>query len=279
QVDLRVRLQEHLGFVPSCVGDPPCQDNLPGDPVDETSVWALPPWELEHTVTAAAKLDYDERVYFRIYVNGLAQVHIGQESAPPGWVHYEIQNGLGDPPGDQYLWEMVLEVAQVALHRTPWNVFPEGAANLAFTVRDVPVGLTGDEATEAVRPFLQEQAPLLSDLLLGNYREDNDPVDVYYRRGDDGLPYLFFVAADDLPANVEYPYATPGLFADPELTTKLSALQVPGVHDEAHEKLALSPGETVVYFADDAGQVFRLRAVMPEGDDSEIEVFVAARLD
>jgi hypothetical protein len=279
RVDLRVRLEEHVGFVPSCVGDPPCQESLPGAPHDDTSVWALQPWELEHVVTAAAKLDYDDRVWFRIYVGGLAQVHIGQEGAPPGWVHYEVEGGLGNPPGDQYLWETVLEVAQVALHHTPWTDFAEGSASVAFTVRDVPVGLTGDEATAAVRPYLQEQAPLLSDLLLGNYRDSNDPVDVYYRRGEDGGAYLWFVGADELPAGVDYPYEQPGLYADPDLVDKLSTTAIPGLRDTTHEKLALGPGETVVYFADDEGQTYRLRAVMPEGDDSEIEVFVARRID
>lgn len=279
RVDLRVRLGEHDGFVPTCVGDPPCQDNAPGDPVDDTSVWALPPWELERVVTAAAKLDFQRRVYFAIYVNGLAQVHIGQEGAPPGWVHYEVENGLGDPPGDQYLWETVLEVAQVAMHHTPWTDFAEGSASVAFTVREIPVGLTGAEATAAVRPFLQEQASLLSELLLGNYRDGNDPVDVFYRRGDDGRAYLWFTAADDLQPDVEYPYAQPGLFSDAELTTKISATEIAGVRDTSHEKLALEPGETVVYFADDVGQTYRLRALMPEGDDHEIEVFVAPRID
>ncbi|MCX4244066.1 hypothetical protein [Paraliomyxa miuraensis] len=278
-VDLRVQLLEHPEFVASCVGDPACQSNLPESPLDDASVWTIDPWLLERTVTTAAKLDYDQRVYWAIYVNGLAQVHIGQEGAPPGWVHYEIENGLGDPPGDQYLWEMVLEVAQVALHHTPWNDFDEGDASVAFTVRDVPVGLSGEEATEAVRPFLQEQAGLLSDLLLGNYREENDAVDVVYRRAEDGVAYLYFTAAEDLVPGVEYPYGTPGLFSDPDLTQKISSLQIDGVRDETHEKLALGPGETVVYFADDGGQTYRLRAVMPAGGDSEIEVFVAARVD
>ncbi len=278
RVDLRVRLEEHVGFVPSCVGDPPCQDDLPGSPEGPDSVWALEPWELEHVVTSAALRDYQRRVWFAIYVGGLAQVQIGQEGNPPGWVHYEVEGGLGDPPGDQYLWETVLEVAQVALHHTPWTDFAEGSASVAFTVRDVPVGLTGAEATEAVKPYLQEQAPLLSDLLLGNYRDGNDPVDVLYRRGDDGVAYLWFAGADEQPLGVEYPYAQPGLFADPDLTTKLSTTTIAGVRDQAHEKLALAPGETVVYFADDEGQTYRLRAVMADGDDTEIEVFVAPRL-
>lgn len=279
RVDLRVRLREHDGFVPSCVGDPPCQDNLPGDPVDDTSVWALPPWDLERVITAAALYDFERRFYFAIYVNNLAQVHIGQEGAPGGWVHYEVENGLGDPPGDQYLWEMVLEVAQVAMHHTSWADLAEGAASVAFTVREIPVGLSGAEATAAVRPFLQAQASLLSELLLGNYRDGNDPVDVFYRRGDDGRTYLWFTGAEDFPVGVEYPYAAPGLFSDPELTTKISALELEGVHDTTHEKLALEPGETVVYFADDEGQTYRLRAVMAAGSDTEIEVFVAPRID
>ncbi|MEM9452998.1 MAG: hypothetical protein AAGF11_02380 [Myxococcota bacterium] len=278
-VDLRVGLAEYNGFVVSCVGDPPCQDNMPGSPVDESSVWALPEHTLEYVITSAAHRDYGDRMYFAIYVNSLAQVHIGQEGAPLGWLHYEVAGGLGDPPGDQYLWEVVLEVAQVALHQTPFETFPEGAANVAFTVRDVPVGLTGDEAIEAVKPYLQEQAGLLSDLLLGTYRENNDPVDFYYRRGDDGGRYLFFVAAEDLPTNVEYPYGDPGFFADAELTQKVSQLQFAGLRDESHEKVALSIGETILYFADDEAQVYRLRMVVSDSDDTEIEAFIAARND
>lgn len=278
-VDMRVRLVEHVGFVPSCVGDPPCQDNAPDSPVGEDSVWTLPRWTLEYVVTATALRDYAERVYFAIYVNGLAQVHIGQEGAPPGWTHYQVENGIGDPPGDQYLWEVVLEVAQVALHHSPFNDFGEGAANAAFTVRDVPVGLSGAEAVEAVKPYLQGQSGLLSELLLGNYRDNNDAVDVYYRRGEDGGAYLFFVAPEDLPPNVEYPYGQPGFFSDPELTTKVSATEIADVRDQAHEKVQVLAGETVLYFQDDQSQTYRLRAVMPEGDDTEIDVFVAAKVD
>ncbi len=276
-VDLRVRLSEHDGFVPSCVGDPPCQENLPDSPVDDSSVWALPPWALEYVVTSTGLRDYADRMYFAIYVSGLAQVHIGQEGAPTGWIHYEVEGGLGDPPGDQYLWEVVLEVAQVALHQTPFTTFEEGSANVAFTVRDIPVGLTGAEAIEAVKPYLQEQAGLLSNLILGNYRENNDPVDLYYRRGEDGGAYLFFTAAEDLPPNLEYPYTLPGMFSDSELTTKVSQLEFEGVRDQAHEKVRLGPGETVLYYLDDQGQTHRVRAVVPDGDDTEIEVFVATK--
>ncbi|MCA9648495.1 MAG: hypothetical protein H6712_29695 [Myxococcales bacterium] len=279
RVDLRVTMLEHDAFVPTCVGDPPCQANLPGEPVDDTSVWALPPWSLERIVTAAALHDFGERVYFTQYVMGLAQVLIGQNGDPPGWIHYEIEAGLGDPPGDQYLWETVLEVAQVALHHTPYADYIEGGADVAFTVRDIPVGLTGAEATEALRPYLGEQAGLLSDLLLGDYRDNNDPVDFHYRRGDDGQTFLFFTAADDLPLGVEYTYPTPGFFADAELSDKVSDTLQPGVSDLAHEKVPLGPGETVLYFADDTGQVYRVRVTMPEGDDTEIEVAIAARED
>ncbi|MCH9684272.1 MAG: hypothetical protein K0V04_22755 [Deltaproteobacteria bacterium] len=279
RVDMRVQLQEHVGFVPSCVGDPPCQQNLPGDPTSADSVWALPPWALEYVVTSAAQDDYARRQYFAIYVSGLALVLIGQEDDPGGWIEYQVEQGLGDPPGSQYLWETILEVAQVALHHTPFADFDEGDASVAFTVRDIPVGLSGAEAAEAVRPFLQEQAPLLSDLLLGNYRESNDPVDFYFRRAQDGRPYLFFVAQDDLPPGVEYGHPQPGFFADPDLTDKRSRTQIDGVPDDDHEKLALSVGETAVYFADDTGDTYRLRVVVSPDDDTQITVAVAPRLD
>ncbi|MBK6918253.1 MAG: hypothetical protein IPH07_12725 [Deltaproteobacteria bacterium] len=267
-VDLRFRTTETVGFVPSCLGDPPCQDNAPGSPQGGSSVWGLDPWLLEYNVTAGARNDYIDRTFLGGYLFNTAHVLIGQGGNPPGWVEYDIPLNLGSPPDPQYVWETILEVAQVALHETPYASIPEGQANVAFTLFDVPVGITGPEAAQAVRPYLQEQASVLSDFLLGDYKKNNDPVDFYYRRAEGGVPYLFFVNEKDLPDGQPYAYGNPGFFDDPALTQKRSSTQVAGVGDTTHEKLALVDGVTTVYFQDDGGITWRARFELPTDDDT-----------
>jgi hypothetical protein len=184
---------------------------------------------------------------------------------------------LGHPPEDQFLWETVLEVAQVALHHTPFATFPEGGADVAFTLEGIDVGLTGTQAADAVRPFLQQQSAEISDYLLGGVYDDNAGIEFYYRRGEDGKPYAFFAAASDLPEGTTDSHPTPGFFAGPTLEPdeKLSRREIVGVADTEHEKLPIVEGETVAYFADEQGQPWRARFVH-DGDDSEIEVSLGA---
>jgi hypothetical protein len=278
-VDLRFRLREYGQFVPSCTGAS-CQGNLPGSPASNSSVWARDPWDLEYVLTAGAYNDYGNRVYAAGYLLGTADVNIGQDGNPPGWVQYDILFGLGNPPEDQYIWETVLEVGQVALHNTPFNTFSEGQTDVAFTLHDVPVGITGSQAAEAVRPYLQAQAAKLSDFLLGDYEKNNDRVDFFYARGDDGNVYLYFIAPGDRADDDTYTYADPGFFSDSALAHKISETAVPGLTDTVHEKVRLDPGETVVYFGDESGQVYRLRITLPQnGDGSTAQAAVAALLD
>jgi hypothetical protein len=276
-VDLRFAAVEHTGFVPSCLGAPPCQQNLPESPQGGSSVWGLDPWKLEYNVAAAARADYAARTFYGSYLFGTAKVLIGQDGNPPGWIEYDIPLNFGSPPEAQYVWETILEVAQVALHETPFASIGEGNANVAFTLFDVPVGLTGSEAAEAVRPYLQEQASLLSDFLLGDYKKNNDHVDFFYRRAEDGEPYLFFVAEGDQKDGEPYTYANVGFFSSSTFEDKVSDTQVFGLGDTVHEKLWVPEGETVVYFEDDGGQVYRARLVRDAGAD-EIEVHLSRKV-
>lgn len=277
-VDLRFQAIERTGYVPSCLGNPPCQANLPGAPANGSSVWALDPWLLEYNVAAAARSDYAARTFYGSYLFGTAKVLMGQDGNPPGWLEYDVPFNLGSPPDPQYVWETILEVAQVALHETPFATISEGAGNVAFTLYDVPVGITGSEAAEAVRPYLQEQASLLSDFLLGDYKKNNDNVDFYFRRGDDGQPYLFFVAESDLKDGEPYQYETVGFFEDASLESKASATTLAGLGDTLHEKLHVPEGETVVYFKDDGGLVYRARIVRGDADDT-IEIHLSQKID
>lgn len=275
-VDLRFRIQEYDEFVPTCTTDP-CKANLPGSAWGPDSVWARDPWLIEPIIVAAARERYKTRTFYVEYGFGvLAKIFIGQDGDPPGWSRYEILFDLGDPPEDQYLWETIGEVAQVRMHDNLYAQFPEGTADVAFTLTDIPVGLSAEAAEAAVRPALQAQASKLSDILLGDYKKNNGTVDFYYRRASDGRPYVFFVAPEDLPDGAAYPYASPGFFASPDLsaTSKLSARELPGVGDTLREKLVLDPGETVVFAEGRDGIVRRLRFVA--GDDpTSIEVHVA----
>ncbi|MEO8179842.1 MAG: hypothetical protein ABI895_13500 [Deltaproteobacteria bacterium] len=278
-LDLRLRSFEAGQFVPSCLGAR-CQANAPGMPVGNNSVWAIDPWLIEYNIAAGARNDYLARTFAGNYLLGLARISLGQNGAPAGWVTYDVPLGLGSPPEDQYAWETILEVAQVALHRTPLATIPEGEAAVAFTLYDVPVGLTGTEAAQKVRPYLKAQAGVLSDLLLGDYRKNNDAVDFYYRRAETGVPYLFFVAEAEaeLKDGLTYLYQRrPGFFRTSELQDKLSSAELPGLSDVSHEKLPISDGETTVYFEGDGGIIRRARIVRAAGSD-DLEIHLARKL-
>lgn len=273
-IDLRFKISEYPQFVPSCTGSGVCQDNLPGAPTSPQSVWARDPWDIEYLVADAAYRDYVNLPPFSVtYLLGSASVDVGQNGNPLGWIEYFVFLGLGNPPEDQFVWETILEVAQVRLHDSGFATFPEGV-EIAFTIEDIPCGVSGTEAAEAVRPYLQEQASDISDFLLGDYKDDNDAVDFYYRRAEDGRPYVYFVAADDKPDGAPYDYAQPGFFDDSALSSRASATAIVGVEDTAHEKLALPVGESRYYFEDDTGTRYRARFVVTD-DETAIEVAIA----
>ncbi|NVB40618.1 hypothetical protein G6O69_22450 [Pseudenhygromyxa sp. WMMC2535] len=281
-LDLRFAISEHEGFVASCTSDVSegCVDNMPGNPVGDGLVWTLDPWELEYMVAEAGIIKYStlENVVNKLLID---LVVIGQDGTPPGWAVFNIPLGLGEPPA-QFVWEMINEVAQHDLHYLDPNgpeSFAEGTANVQFTLEDIPVGITGEEAANAVRPFLQAQSSEIAGYLLGNYKDNGDPVDFYFRRADDGVPYLFFVAPEDLPEGAGYGWEAPGFYADAGLSEKLSRASLDGVGDTSHEKLAITAGETTVYLADDSGETYRLRIIAPEGDPTEITVLTSRRVD
>jgi hypothetical protein len=273
-VDMRFALGESPQYIPSCTSSAVCQGNLPGAPTSPQSVWSLDPWQFEYLVTYAAYLDYVALPPFSVsYLLGSASVDVGQNGNPLGWIEYFVFLGLGNPPEDQFVWETILEVAQVRLHDSGFATFPEGVG-LAFTIEDIPCGLSGSEAAEAVRPYLQEQASDISDFLLGDYKDQNDAVDFYYRRAEDGRAYVYFAAAEDRPEGAAYDYARPGLYEDSALASKASATALAGVADTSHEKLALPAGESHYYFEDDTGTRYRARFVVGD-DDSSVEVSVS----
>ncbi len=273
-IDLHFFIREAETFVDACVGDPPCKSNTIDNPASANSVWRRDPWELEYIIGWGGFAKYQDLHSYNCYTPCAASaVEIGQNDDPGGWAHFGIPLDLG--PKDQYVWELINEIAQVGLHNTDFAEFDEGDANVAFELRGIEVGITGEEAAERVRPFMQAQAPELADFLLGDFRQNNGRVDFYYRRGTDGTPALYYVAREDLHPSVDYTWPTAGFYADPALTEKLSTTQLDGFTDTIREKWVPPPDEVTVYAADDSGDVYRLRIRGPAPSDPLMDVYVS----
>ena len=256
-VDMRFAVREADTFVNSCAGDDACKQNLPENAAMVKqkwpgSAWAIDTWLLESIVATGGLEKYKQRVFKKCYEVLFtcalgAEVSIGPQ--PPGWAQFDVFLDLGNPPRDQYVWELINEVAQVALHTPPSGAIAEGQANVEFTLFDIPIGITGPQVAESVRPYLQDQAGKISELLLGDYKKNNGAVDFYYRRGADGVPYIFFVTAEDLPDGTPADhYKNPGFFSCPEVDAgcKVSSLELGGAGDTTHEKFQLPPGDTTI---------------------------------
>lgn len=284
-VDMRMQLSELPIPVPSCTGDA-CKTNLPDQPTD-SFVWSKDPWTLEHIIAKGAFNAFLERSFEYCYlaIDPCDPISIGTQGNPKGWSLFMIDT-LAKGPQPQYLWELLLEVAQAAVHDPSGDGtgdILEGKANPIFALKGVPIGLTAEQMIAEIRPNLQAQAEFIAKTILGKFWKHNDHLDFYYRRGSDGgAPILFFVApsdprpdANDPEALATYGYAKPGFFADPALATRLSKTALDGVADTEHEKLQLPVGETTVYMQDDAGKNYSLRFFVPTGaDPTEIIVHV-----
>lgn len=288
-VDMRFSMSEAPTNIPSCSGDA-CKTNLPAMPVGSEYLWSQKAWLLEHIVGTAGMATFAERSFKKCFakfgLTCIAEVAIGIAPNPLGWTVFTLKVEGETAPPAQYLWELLLEVAQIAVHDPDGDGKPdieEGKARPVYELHKVPIGLTAEEMIAQIRPNLQAQAEFIAKTILGKFWKHNDHLDFYYRRGSDGgAPILFFVADTDLrpdpadPAQLgAYTYAKPGFFADAALTTKLSSTTLEGVPEADHEKLALSPGDTTVYMQDDAGDTYALRFfVPPGGDPTEIVVHV-----
>lgn len=288
-VDMRFSMSEADTNIASCTGDA-CKTNLPTSPVGSEHVWSQSSWLLEHIVASAGMATFAERSFKKCFakfgLTCIAEVAIGSMPNPLGWTVFTLKVEGETAPGAQYLWELLLEVAQIAVHDPDGDGKPdlqEGEARPVYELHKVSIGLTAEQMIAQIRPNLQAQAEFIAKTILGKFWKHNDHLDFYYRRGSDGgAPILFFVAETDLrpdPSNPEqlaaYTYAKPGFFADAALTTKLSSTTLDGVPEADHEKLALPTGDTTVYMQDDAGDTYALRFyVPPGGDPTEIVVHV-----
>ncbi len=250
---------EHDTFVPG--GD--AREPVPNG---NSEAWELPPWEFERLIVEMAQAsvagvpaDCDE------YELATGVTAFRGCIDADGWVTLETFNGVGSPPPPAYIWDLELELAQVRLHD---GGLAEGEADVAMSIRNVAVGVPPEELIEQAKrnieanpEALREFASLLTDSTSGN-------ADFFYIRGVEALPadergdWLFFVTEDDIGLDEQgaavrpYDYATPGFFADAELTRKLSDTRlVDG--NATHEKVRVAPGD-VLYLEDDDGVLVRI---------------------
>ncbi|WP_437831356.1 hypothetical protein [Sorangium sp. So ce1153] len=290
-VDMRISMRELPSAVESCTEVPACMANYPDTPIGTDTVWTVSPFLLEPIVAKAAYLAYGGREFTGCYFQAgmpptcRVGVSIGQDGNPPGWTIFlgNISFPPDPPPRvpePQFLWELLTEVGQVAIHDPTGDgaaEIVEGAAQPVFALRGVEIGLDDEQILAELRPTLQSQAKQIAEIILGRYWVNNDALDFFYGRGaPDGAPTLFFVSEDDLrpsdqssEAPRDYTYKKPGFFTSPDLdeASKVSKKELEGVADTAHEKYRLPPGDTTLYMQDDEGAVYEVRFHVPDGDD------------
>jgi hypothetical protein len=261
-------------------------------PKGNGAAWALDPWELEYVFADASFRDYqDHRVGCDLCLGASsgallyealgideAEIVVGRAGYdkdpflggpdgkpenfptispnPAGWMRIWTLFGLGSPPAPQYVWDMILEVAE---RRLLDGGVTQGEGDVRFPLTDIPVGVTGAQLRAATRPVLEGQKSKLSALLLGDYNETAQALDFYLARGADQALYLTFVhPSDPVPAGVAT-HAKPGFFADEALTQKISTTAAGTSGDALHEKLAVTAAEQTVYCADNGGLVYRIK--------------------
>jgi hypothetical protein len=238
-----------------------------------STVWAQPAWSLERLVTTAARLRWMTRANIDIcYVLCGAEIKVGYNGEAAGWAQFSTIFGIGSPPPDHYLWEMVDELEQVWVHKYGASYISEGGANIGWKS---PLDVTVSSSTLAtvVAPALAAHASQIATLAAGNWQAGNADVDFYLRAGEDGSVELWFPTASDPRPSATYPYTSVGFFDDLALSAKASATSIAGTSDTAHEKLVLAPGTRVVYAQAATGATWRvLVTYVASGTTADVEV-------
>ena len=259
-VDLRLSMVEAPTRAEACTGSDACWPNAPGNPVNPESVWGFDPWTLEALVADASRREHEGRSYRRTYWLILPAVTITMgDDAPGAWTHFDVLLDIGDPPPDQYVWELLLEVAQQNLHEWDTYAFEEGEANPSFSLTGLPTGLSAAATEAAVRSSLQQQEAEIADALFGNHAERSDPVDLVLVRGDSGEPALQWVAASERP----------GFFADQGLTDPV------GTTISGHPSWVVPEGPSTVYVQAEGGRRFRLGVEAHGASPTEVRVTIS----
>lgn len=300
-VDLRFSLYESDRNLPVCSGDS-CKDHGPDNP-REGYAWDLDPWDLEHILVNSAYHTYADpplNTYTRYRVLGitLSEVFVGNaegnKSNPPGWLEMSVSSLAGwltgDPPPPQFLWEAIMDIAEVVGHRNIKPNLPsprcpdlgeneddyticEGDLNPRFTLYDVPTGVTAETLAEASRDQLHEQRDILTKRLWGGFEENNGCVDFYYVR-ENGKNMLWETHPDDPTPDGCAIEEHGGFFIDEELNISASSKEIEDIEDTDHHKWVATPGEHTLYKRGNDDRIWRMVVHVPEDAVSRHEITI-----
>lgn len=281
--EMTMAIHENPGFIAGGTGKQP---EARGD----SAVWDLPLWQFERLIADVARVKANDIPdHCTIYSPEgdvdmpLQAVHVctgdngdpDDGSEPADWTTITVDSSVvldSPPPTPAYFWDILLEVAQVRLHD---GGLAEGEGDIAFTLRDIPAGITTDALEKQIRKNIQTNPAALAALAELLNENTDGAADFYYyvptakapaeQQGD----WLFFITPDDIKNNTsgdperEYGYAHPGFFRDRALTQKASTVvEIDG--DGSHEKVKIAAGD-VLYIEDDAGSVFEIAVHEPPG--------------
>lgn len=257
---MALQVLEHDGFVPGGTSPEPRPfGNSPG--------WSLPAWTLERILLDAALLAWKD------HSTALAWGEPGEDGLPlfaaevaSGWVEMQTRGGVGNPPAPAWLWDILLEVAQVRLHD---GGIPQGEAHVRIVLEDIPIGLTSEDIVRTIRENLAADPALLTDVVRQLIDHSEGDADFYYLRPGPGTPaalegdWLVFVGEEDIrrddagePVRA-WTYSRPGFFADEALEQRVSSpVLLEG--DARRQKVRVAPGDTLYAQAADDG-VHRIR--------------------
>ena len=256
---LTFRIPEHPEFVRG--GLSPIPEGIGSSPA-----WQIAPWTVERVLISAAQISCRGLETQIAYAPPGEATPLFTASVRGGFQQISVQGGIGSPPQPSYLWDLLLEVAQVRLHD---GGLKEGEAGVEFTLRDVPLGTTTDELQARVKENLRANPSSLLDLTETILASTSGAADFYYYRARDENPeelrgdWLFFVAPDDIASGEDgapvraYGYSRPGFYRDAALTQKASSTRALD-GDVEHEKVRLDD-HAELFISDDEAAVYRLR--------------------
>lgn len=233
--------------------------------IGSSPAWQLPPWTLERVLLGASQRAFNTLESHVAYTSPGKSGPLFEAVVASGWQTITVKAGLGSPPPSSYMWDMLLEIAQVRLHD---GDLAEGSANVEFKLEDIPLGTDTATLTDIMRDNLRENPYALVDIAQEIIDTTEGYADFYYYRSSpSNTPslqgdWLFFVTPDDVAVDEQgaplrdYAYAHVGFFSDPALKNKVSE-KLPLDGDTEHEKVHLDEHDAL-FVSDEAGAVFKL---------------------
>lgn len=188
----------------------------------DSPVWTdVPVWSLESIVIDAAYQAYrglwapdgyqTELLYSLGEIDEAA--HIQWER---GWLDITTAGGLGSPPPPQYIWDALVEVAQVRLRDGEAADLEDAPIELPLS--GVPLPVTEADVTAQVPGLLNAQQSELSALIAGDWSDYAPAADFMVQEGPEGGYELVWVQGTSAKQTTGA-----GFYDDPEGTSLLGA--------------------------------------------------------